>query len=79
MPLPSRGGALVDARYSDRTCRISWHPDKGIFSISIWQGANCLATFHLTQDQVPEFIGDFVRPLAESSGAHSAKPEASGA
>lgn len=67
MPLPSRGGALFDARYPDRTCRISWHPDKGIFSISIWQDANCLATFHLRQDQVPEFISDFVRPLSESS------------
>jgi hypothetical protein len=68
MPLPSRGGALFDARHSDRSCRISWHPDKGIFSISIWQEATCLATFHLTQDQVPEFISDFVRPLAQTNG-----------
>ncbi len=68
MPLPSRGGALFDARYSDRSCRISWHPDRGIFSISIWQDSTCLATFHLTQDQVPEFISDFVRPLAETKG-----------
>lgn len=63
MPLPTRGGVLPDARRDERTCRISWHPEHGVFAISIWEDATCLATFQLPEDRLSEMISAFVDPL----------------
>ncbi len=62
-PLPKRGQAFLDARDSDRSLRVSWRPADGVFVISIWSGAGCLATFHLDQASLSSFLGGFVDQL----------------
>jgi hypothetical protein len=65
MPLPERGDVFFDMRDPDRTCRISWHPDKQAFVLSLWQSATCKATFQLDQADVPAMINMFVQQLVQ--------------
>lgn len=74
MPLPARGGVFTDARRPERTCRVSWHPERGIFSISIWQDSSCLATFQLPQERLSELMAAFVNPLTDGAQVAEAKP-----
>ncbi|HEX4432120.1 MAG TPA: hypothetical protein VHZ96_22815 [Frankiaceae bacterium] len=62
-PLPKRGQAFLDARDGERSLRVSWRPEDGVFVISIWSGAGCLATFHLDQSNLSTFLGGFVDQL----------------
>jgi hypothetical protein len=66
-PLPKRGKAFLDARDGARSLRTSWHPDDGVFVISMWHGASCIGTFHLDQTELSTFIGGFVDQLAGGS------------
>jgi hypothetical protein len=63
MPLPERGDVFFDARDPDRTCRVSWHPDKQAFVVSLWQSGTCKASFHLDEADVPALISAFVQQL----------------
>jgi hypothetical protein len=65
MPLPERGGVFFDKRDPERTCRISWHPDKQAFVFSLWQSATCKATFQLDQADLPAMINVFVHELVQ--------------
>jgi hypothetical protein len=67
MPIPQRGDVFFDVRDPDRTFRISWHPDKEAFVVSMWQSATCRATFQLDQSDVPDLISTLVTQLAGPS------------
>jgi hypothetical protein len=64
-PLPERGDVFFDTRDPDRTFRISWHPDKQAFVLSLWQSHTCKATFQLDQADVPAMISTFVQQLVQ--------------
>jgi hypothetical protein len=66
-PLPKRGQAFLDARDGERSLRVSWRPDDGVFVISIWSGPGCLGTFHLDQRQLSGFLGGFVDQLTDAA------------
>jgi hypothetical protein len=68
-PLPKRGRAFLDARDGARSLRTSWHPNDGVFVISMWHGASCIGTFHLDQTELSTFIGGFVDQLAQVATA----------
>jgi hypothetical protein len=67
MPLPERGDVFFDMRDPERTCRISWHPDKEAFVLSLWQSATCKASFQLDQADVPAVLATFVEQLVRPS------------
>jgi hypothetical protein len=54
-PLPKRGEVFFDYRRTDRSLRLSPHPDAGVVVLSIWNGGICQATFQLPGDQVELF------------------------
>jgi hypothetical protein len=54
-PLPKRGEVFFDHRRTDRSLRLSPHPDAGVVVLSIWNGGICQATFQLPGDQVEVF------------------------
>jgi hypothetical protein len=67
-PLPINGEVFFDARDSDKTCRISWHPDQGAFLVSIWRGGTCAATFQLPRADIAGFLGAFITQLSRPDG-----------
>jgi hypothetical protein len=73
-PLPRHGEVFTDAYDSSRACRISWHPTKHVFVLSIWHGDLCVGTFRLSREQVPALVSTLVGPLAgeKQPGVHSA-------
>src|SRR4051794_40506374 len=54
-PLPKQGEVFFDHRRTDRSLRLSPHPDAGVVVLSIWNGGVCQATFQLPGDQVESF------------------------
>lgn len=61
-PAPHRGTVLVGRDVAGRALRVSAHPEHGRVVLSIWQGAQCLATVRLAESDVPELV----RALAET-------------
>lgn len=66
--LPVRGEVFLDARDGDRVLRVSWHDEADVAVLSMWRGAECVATFRLRQDEVSAFVAalqhDAVRHIA---------------
>ena len=52
-PAPRRGTVLVGRDVAGRALRVSAHPEHGRVVLSIWQGAQCLATVRLAEQDVP--------------------------
>src|SRR5262249_2527519 len=71
-PLPKRGEVFFDYRRTDRTLRLSPHPDAGVVVLSIWNGGVCQATVQLPGDQVELFAAPL--PTTPPPGAPPMQP-----
>ena len=52
-PLPQTGTVVSDATRLGRTLRVSWHENRELMVVSIWERGTCKATFHLAPNEVP--------------------------
>ncbi len=52
LPMPTVGDVFHDVRGDDRTMRVSYHQDRGVFIVSLWAGAVCRGSFRLAADDV---------------------------
>ena len=52
-PLPQTGTVVSDATRLGRTLRVSWHENRELMVVSIWERGSCMATFHLAPSEVP--------------------------
>jgi len=68
-PLPSQGAVFFDVRDEARSLRLSFHPELGVFVLSLWRGSECLGSFRLAADETPRLIHSLVSPLAQSHRA----------
>jgi hypothetical protein len=68
-PLPSRGVTFFDARDGDRTLRVSWRPEAGLFVLSTWRGDQCVSTFQLAKDDLPDLLSNLVALLVPQDDA----------
>jgi hypothetical protein len=68
-PLPSNGAVFFDPRDPNRSLRVSYHVEQGVFVLSQWRGSECLATFQLSADEVPQLVYTLTRSLADGQGA----------
>jgi hypothetical protein len=59
--LPKQGDVFFDSHRTDRSLRISRHPDAGVVVLSIWNGGVCQGTFQLPADQVTMFAEALLR------------------
>ena len=41
-----------------------WHDEAGVVILSMWRGEDCVSTFRLTVEQVPELIAALQSGLA---------------
>ena len=55
-PLPRAGEIYFDARGADRALRVSWHHDSGLVVLSMWRGEECVGSFRLAIEEVPDLI-----------------------
>jgi len=55
-PLPTTGGAFLDARGGSRALRVSWHSEADVVVLSLWRVGTCVGTFRLGVDEVPDLI-----------------------
>ncbi len=67
-PLPNRGQVFFDERDPDRTMRVSWRPQEGVFVLSLWREAECTGTFRLPKEQLSGLMAAMVDQL--TSGSH---------
>lgn len=74
-PLPRRGGVQFDVRDEGRALRISGHPESGSVVLSIWRDDKCVATHHLSPNDVPELIKVLAATLVDATPAQ--RPHAS--
>ena len=68
-PLPSNGAVFFDPRDPTRSLRVSYHAEQAVFVLSQWRGSDCLATFQLSADEVPQLVYALTRSLAGQAGA----------
>ena len=54
--MPARGEVIVGRDVAGRVLRMSSHPEIGRVVLSIWQDAQCLSTFRLSPDDVPDLV-----------------------
>ncbi len=48
VPRPGRTGAwFADDRGIERRMKVSWHPERRVLVLSLWQEDTCTATFRL--------------------------------
>jgi hypothetical protein len=56
LPAPDGVEYFLDTRGDARALRVSWHHDAGLVVLSMWRGSQCVASFRLGIDEVPELI-----------------------
>lgn len=54
--MPRLGDLFTDTRGSDRTMRVSWHPERGAVVLSLWAGTVCRGSFRMAADDLPRLM-----------------------
>jgi hypothetical protein len=65
--LPTGRAFFADER--DTYLRATWRPELGFVNMSIWRGAECVATFHLAVRDAARMAGFLVEGLGEVTAA----------
>jgi hypothetical protein len=55
-PVPDGVEYFHDARGPARALRVSWHHEADLVVLSMWRGQQCVSTFRLAIDEVPDLI-----------------------
>ncbi|MFP5316760.1 MAG: hypothetical protein ACLGI2_00510 [Acidimicrobiia bacterium] len=72
-----RSGAwFADERGVERRLKVTWHPERRMFVLSVWHRDTCTATFRLPLGEVPRLVRALVEGLggAASTAATGAAP-----
>jgi hypothetical protein len=70
-PRPDRTGTwFADERGMERRLKVSWHPERRILVLSIWQGDTCATTFRLPVADVPRLVSSLVEALGQAAASH---------
>ena len=60
---------VEDVRRDGSFLRITWHPEKGAFVVSNWEGTVCTGATRIAPEAVPELVSLLVRGLAEDAAS----------
>ena len=55
-PLPDGVEYFLDTRGDARALRVSWHHEADVVVLSMWRGQECVSSFRLAIEEVPELI-----------------------
>ena len=59
--------------------RVTWHPERDLVVLSVWQGDSCIGTFRMSVQDVPRLSGLLAAALGDWVDQTSLIPSASGA
>ncbi len=65
---------FADERCVERRMKVSWHPERRLFVLSLWHGDVCTATFRLPLGEVPRLVGTLVDALSRTASAPGQGP-----
>ena len=65
-PVPRDAELFLDARGDARALRVRWHQDEDVVVLSLWRGGQCVATFRLATEEVPDLIATLRAGLARA-------------
>ncbi len=72
-PVPDGVEYFLDARGDERALRIRWHDEADVVVLSMWRGRECVASFRLAVEEVPDVIAALRQGLDRAyAGARSA-------
>src|SRR3982751_584687 len=55
-PLPEGVEYFLDARGDQRALRVTWHHEADLVVLSMWRGPECVSSFRLAVEEVPDLI-----------------------
>ena len=55
-PVPEGVEYFLDTRGDARALRVSWHHEADVVVLSMWRGRECVSSFRLAIEEVPELI-----------------------
>jgi hypothetical protein len=58
--------AFSDASGSDRSARLTWHPEAGRFTLTHWEGLICVAQIEVAPDDASELLAVLAEGVAAS-------------
>ncbi len=71
LPRPDRTGTwFADERGIERRLKVSWHPERNVLVLSLWQEDTCSATFRLPVGDVPRLVATLVEALGQAASSH---------
>ena len=62
-PLSARRDLFLDERGAG--LRVSWHPERDLVVLSVWQGDRCVGTFRMPVQDVPRLSGLLAAALGD--------------
>jgi hypothetical protein len=62
-PLSARRDIFLDERGAG--LRVSWHPERDLVVLSVWQGDRCVGTFRMPVQDVPRLSGLLAAALGD--------------
>lgn len=68
-PLPDGVEYFLDARGDARALRVSWHHEADVVVLSLWRGHECVSSFRLAIEEVPDLIASLREGLDRSYDA----------
>lgn len=57
---------VADASGTDRSARLTWHPEARLFTLSHWVGLVCVAQVELSPEDASELLAVLADGVAES-------------
>jgi hypothetical protein len=75
-PVPDGVEYFLDARGPARALRVSWHHDADLVVLSMWRGQECVASFRLAIEEVPDLIATLREGLDRAYDASRPVPPA---
>ena len=73
-PVPEGVEYFLDTRGDARALRVSWHHEAAVVVLSMWRGPECVSSFRLAIEEVPELIAVLREGLDHSYDAVTGRP-----
>jgi hypothetical protein len=74
--LSTRRGVFLDERGAG--LRVTWHPERDLVVLSVWQDDGCVGTFRMSVQDVPRLRGLLAAALGDRVDEAGTDPQASG-
>jgi hypothetical protein len=71
--LSTRRDVFLDERGAG--LRVTWHPERDLVVLSVWQGDGCVGTFRLAVRDVPRLSGLLAAALDDRAGHAGTDPD----